>query len=306
MAPNKPRPSQAGQLHRIAALGYHADGKAISSSRGIRKVKDSQGNSISAPRNRNWNGATNDLLISITSGKGKERAVEADDDEGPGPSSPRRSLRERVGVSTRVTRSASKKKKRQFMDCVLLPSRPRSRHGTAGQPQGSPEPPPLPDSDFLKLIHYSASTFYESRGQLRDRAELLSEVRSAGDDLREAKRKHGKGKAPKPARQRAERAAKMKTMHTAFGGDVLLALGILLEEDIIQQLKPTELPEGWDTMEVVDDEAYPLEGDDTVDDEDEGLETRASVVADESVAGPSVQSSEFTRQTRSMARQSEA
>lgn len=245
MAPNKPRPSQAGQLHRIAALGYHADGKAISSSRGIRKVKDSQGNSISAPRNRNWNGATNDLLISITSGKGKERAVEADDDEGPGPSSPRRSLRERVGVSTRVTRSASKKKKRQFMDCVLLPSRPRSRHGTAGQPQGtpsshfsvqvanlhlvgSPEPPPLPDSDFLKLIHYSASTFYESRGQLRDRAELLSEVRSAGDDLREAKRKHGKGKAPKPARQRAERAAKMKTMHTAFGGDVLLALGMVI------------------------------------------------------------------------------
>lgn len=128
MATNKPRPSQAGQLHRIAALGYHADGYPVNSARGIRKVKDSQGNSISAPKRRNWNSAANDVLINITSRKGKERAVEVDneavlDDDGPGPStSPQRNNRERVGVSTRSTRSSSKKK-RQFMDCVLLPSR---------------------------------------------------------------------------------------------------------------------------------------------------------------------------------------
>lgn len=227
--------------------------------------------------------------------------MEADDDGDYRPSSPRRSLREGVGVSTRLTRSTSKKK-RQFMDCVLLPSRSKPHHGATGQPQGSPEPPPLPDSDFLKLIHYSASTFYESRGQLRDRSELLSEVLHAGDDVREAKRKYAKGKAPKPSRQRAQNAAKMKTMHTAFGGDVLIALGILLEEDIIQQLKPTELPEGWDEMEIADDDAYPLEGDDSVDDEDEDEEAEASVVADGSEAGPSKRRPEITRQTRSMAR----
>ncbi|KAG8935015.1 hypothetical protein FRC01_010520 [Tulasnella sp. 417] len=202
--------------------------------------------------------------------------------------------------------SASKKKKRQFLDCVLLPPRPKSRHGTSGQRQGSPEPPPLPDSDFLKLIHYSASTFYESRGQLRDRSELLAEVLHGGDDLREAKRKHAKGRASGPSRQRAQNAAKMKTMHTAFGGDVLIALGILLEEDIIQQLKSTELPEGWDEMEIVDDEMYPMEGNESVDDEDEGSESQASAGADESEAGPSVQNTENMRQTRSMVRQSDA
>ncbi|KAG8956602.1 hypothetical protein FRC04_000080 [Tulasnella sp. 424] len=306
MATNKPRPSQAGQLHRIAALGYHVGGYPVNSARGIRKVKDSQGNSISAPKRRNWNSAANDVLINITSSKGKERAVQVDnetvlDDDGPqaGPSTPQRNNREREGVSTRLTRSPSKKKKRQFMDCVLLPSRSKPPL-IPGPQQSSTETPPLPDSEFLKLIHYSASTFYESRGQLRDRSELLSEVLHAGDDLREAKREHAKGKAPKPSRQRSQNAEKMKTMHTALGGDVLVALGILLEEDIIHQLKPTELPEGWDEMKIVDDEAYPLEGDD----EDEGVEheAEATFVGNDG-AGPSEQNTETVRQTRSRARQ---
>ncbi|KAG8985105.1 hypothetical protein FRB90_004936 [Tulasnella sp. 427] len=292
MSTSKPRPRQTGRIHRIAALGYHPDGKPVSSSRAIRKVQDSQGNSISAPRRTKWNGTTNNDLLNMTSKKGKKRALEVEDDEimEAGPYTSPRSSRHTDRASTRSTRSTSKKK-RQFMDCVLLPSRSKALPSTSNQPSDSAEAQSLPDSEFLKLIHHSASVFYGSRGQLRDRSELLSEVLHAGDALREAKREAEKGQAPMPSRKRSERAAKMKTMHAAFGGDVLVALGILLEEDIIHHLQPTALPDGWDDMEIVGDEAYPLHVPSVnVESSEEG--------AEEMVEG----NTETPRQTRAMTR----
>jgi len=108
----------------------------------------------------------------------------------------------------------------------------------------------LPESDLLKTIHYFASTYYTTRGVMFNRQQSVKKPRE---------------EAKSPGRRR--RSNHVKNMVKALDGGVLVALGILVEEDIKHQLRPSQMPDDWEEIEQVGRAQYPVAGQEGLTDE---------------------------------------
>ncbi|KAG8987489.1 hypothetical protein FRB94_000006 [Tulasnella sp. JGI-2019a] len=142
-----------------------------------------------------------------------------------------------------------------------------------------------PESDFLKTIHYLAAKHYEANGVLYNAHALAKvaeqEKREKQKQKRNNKRQVANESEPVPLaaqdtptaqRKRRPRDAPMKDMYQAFSGGMLIAMGILIEEDIAFHMTAKPLPEDWEDMHEVGDDAYSWRTTNSTPESDEGDE----------------------------------
>ncbi|KAG5651259.1 hypothetical protein H0H81_009303 [Sphagnurus paluster] len=142
-------------------------------------------------------------------------------------------------------------------------------------PSSSSSEQPLPSSDLLKSIHYFASSYYHERGQLMNLTKDYRVMRKQNTLRRRAEKERaeveGDEEALKPVRRGgvikgSGKKIYPKDMYKILDGSALVAIGMLMQEYVVQMLE-VRIPDGWEDMV---QEAY-ANGDNTEDDDDDGL-----------------------------------
>ncbi|KAG8959441.1 hypothetical protein FRC03_007972 [Tulasnella sp. 419] len=266
-------------VYDAAALRLHRDGSRITESNKRKRVIDSHGNPIAVDAVGKLPGVKKSKPRKAEGAKkGKERELEdeeydelemidAPDDEENFPSS---SKVKRKRTTIQEGRHRDTIKRAKFDNQFEFISNNLSMAGSSTPARGMT---PLPESDFLKTIHYLASHYYDSRNLLLDlfheqyaqkqKQKRQKEEQSSSDgasdaveDGEEPSEQKSSGRKSNGHRPEKYRQDWQKDMYRAFSGDMLIALGIVLQEDIIFQLRKRAPPDGWGEMTEVGEEYY--------------------------------------------------